>query len=177
MKKIFLVFFFAVLGIFATAQKNDYVVSFDGIGGLQLGMGKAELEKLLKMKIVLKHIHVDQVYTETIHGKYLGMDVELYLMRSEDKVAYLEAVAVTNPVFKTAEGIGIGTDQSTIIDKYEDQLLIMHPDYSEDGTRKNSYTIKVAYINNYHSSIIFTMVNKKVVAIQVAPTPEFRDRE
>ncbi len=177
MKKIILFLFFAVTAGYASGQKNDYTVSFGGIGELKLGMGKAELEKLLHIKIVLKHIGVDELYVETIQAKYLGKDIALYLFRSEDKVAILESVQVTDPIFKTADGIGIGTDQSMIVDKYEDQLLIIQPEYSEDNAIKNRTTITFANINSYRSAIIFTMVNKKVVKIEVAPTPEFRDRE
>jgi len=177
MKKIFLFLFLAVLSVSAHAQKNEYTVSFDGIGDLKLGMGKAELEKLLNIKIALKHIHVDEVYVETIRTKYLGKDVSLYLMRSEDKIAVLESVTVTDPMFKMADGTGIGTDQSTIVNKYEDQLLIIQPDYSEDNTRRNSTTITLAKLDNYRAAIMFSMVNKKVVSIEVGPTPQFRDRE
>jgi len=177
MKKISLLLFFAVTTCCAGAQKNDYTVSFNGIGELKLGMSKAELEKLLNSKIVLKHIGVDEVYVETIQAKYLGKEISLYLFRSDDKIAILESVGVTDPVFKTADGIGIGTDQATIVNKYEDQLLIIHPDFLDDNALKNRTIIKLAKIDNYRSAIIFTMVNKKVVAIEVAPTPEFRDRE
>jgi len=177
MKKLYLLFFFAAMAACASAQKNDYTVSFSGIGELKLGMGKAELEKLLKMKIVLKHIGVDVVRTETIKAKYLGKDVALHLFGSQDGDASLEGIGVTDPMFNMADGTGIGTDQSTIVDKYEDQLLIIQPEYSDDGTLKNNTTITLAAIDNYRAAIIFTMVNKKVVAIEVGPTPEFRDRE
>ena len=177
MKKIFLFLLFAVTAGSALSQKNDYTVSFDGIGKLKLGMGKAELEKLLQVKFVLKHIHVDEVYVETVQAKYLGKDVALYLMRSEDKIAVLESITVTDLLFKTADNTGIGTDQSTIVNKYEDQLLIIHPEYSEDPTIRNRTTIILAKIDSYRDAIIFTMVNKKVVEITVGPTPQFRDRE
>src|SRR5687767_11512878 len=177
MKKIFLFIFLALTAGSASSQKNDYTVNFDGIGELKLGMGKAELEKLLNVKLVLKHIHVDEVYAETVQAKYLGKDVELYLMRSEDKIAILESITVTDPLFKTADGTGIGTDQSTIVNKYEGQLLIIHPEYSEDNIVKNKTTIILAKIDSYRDAIIFTMANKKVVAIKVGPTPQFRDRE
>jgi hypothetical protein len=158
------------------SQDNAYTVRFDGIGDLKLGMGKAELEKLLHVKFVLKHIHVDEVYTETVQAKYLGKDVSLNLMRSEDKVAILEGITVTDPLFKTADNTGIGTEQSAIVNKYEHDLLIMQP-YADNSTDKNQTSIVLAGIDNYRSAIIFTMLNKKVISIQVAPTPQFRDRE
>ena len=177
MKHIFLFLLLAVTASPAISQKNDPIVSFDGIGQLKLGMGKAELEKLLQVKFVLKHIHVDGIYVETVQAKYLGKDVELYLMRSEEKVAIWEKVSLTHPIFKTADGMGMETDQSTIINKYKDQLLIIHPEYSAEGNPTNRTTIILANIDSYRDAIIFTMANKKVVAISVGPTPQFRHRE
>ena len=163
------------------AQASDKTISFDGIGALQLGMSKAELEKLLKIKIVLKHIHVDEVYVETVKAKYMGVDVELDLMRSEDKVAILEEIGITNAGFKTADGVGIGTDQTTLINKYEKDLLIIQPAY-EDGPEwkisKTRTTITHSKTESgYHAAIIYTLEKNKVIAIRVGPTPEFRDRE
>src|SRR5687768_1399737 len=138
MKKILVFLFFIVTAAFAVGQKTNHVVSFDGIGELKLGMGKAELEKLLNIKIVLKHIGVDEIYAETVQAKYLGKDVALHLMRSEDKVAILDGLGVTDPIFKTVDGMGIGTQQSTIVDKYEDQLLIIHPDFLDNNPRRRT---------------------------------------
>ena len=172
MKKIYLLVFFAITASCAGAQQNDNTLSFDGVGKLKLGMGKAELEKLLQMKIVFKHIGVDMVRMEAVNAKYQGKDVVLHFFDSS-----LEGIEVTDPLFKMADGTGIGTDQSTIIKRYEDQLLIVHPEYSDEGKVKDRITIKLVSIENIRSAIIFTLVNKKVVAIEVGPTPEFRDRE
>lgn len=182
MKKIFLFLSFAVLSFCVRAQNNDHTVSFDGIGKLQLAMTKPALEKLLSMKIVFKHIGIEEVYEETVPAKYMGTDVELTFFKSEDRGAVLEGIKTTNPLCKMIEGIGIGTDQSTIVDKFENHLLIIQPDYMDSEgpdfkLSKTNSTITLANIDNLHSGIIFHMVNKKVVAIEVAPTAEFRDRE
>lgn len=177
MKKIFLFLLVTVISVSISAQKNEHTISFDGIGDLKLGMGKAELEKLLNIKIALKHIHVDEVYVETIKTKYLGKDVSLYLMRSEDRIAVLESITVTDPIFKMADGTGIGTDQSTIVNKYENQLLIIQPDYAESNPPAKKIFITLAMLDNIRAAIMFSLVNKKVVAIEVGPTPQFRDRE
>lgn len=166
MKRIFLLFFFAALTLGAIAQKDDQTVSFDGIGALKLWMNKAELEKLLQTKIVLKVIGVSEVYTETVKTTYKGIEFELYLMRSGEVVARLEGITTSSPLFKTAEGIGIGSDQLTIINTYEKHMLIITKE-----------TITYANIDDIRSSIVFHMQNKKVVKISVQPTAEFRDRE
>lgn len=176
---LFLPFLF--LTLFASAQKNDHLVSFDGIGALKLRMDQGEVEKLLNKKIVFKHIGVDQALMETIQAKYLGADIELTMFGSDTKSTSIEDITTTNPQFKTADGIGIGTDQSTILNKYGDAYLLIiqpvweAPDYNKRS--KNQMTITVAEIENYRTAIIFSLANNKVVSITVGPTPEFRDRE
>ncbi|MEO5946364.1 MAG: hypothetical protein ABIP79_06070 [Chitinophagaceae bacterium] len=179
MKKIFLFLCFVFVSICATAQNNDYTVSFEGMGAIKLGMNKAKLEKLLNLKILLKEIGVGVVMNETIKAKYMGIDMELYLF-GDEKSYFLEGISTTSPLFKTIDGIGIGTDQLTIINKYEKHLLIIHPEYVDEISAKTSKPrtiITLANIDNYREAIIFTLVNKKVVAIEVGPTPQFRDRE
>ncbi|MEO7923511.1 MAG: hypothetical protein ABIR30_07525 [Chitinophagaceae bacterium] len=182
MKKIFLFLSLVLFSVCAVAQKNDHTVSFDGIGAIKIGMNKAALEKLLGIKIEFKHIGIDEVYMESIQAKYLGVDMELTLFRRDDVGAVLEDISTTNPLCKTAEGVGTGTDQLTIINKFGDPyLLIIGPVWEEEGAEyrrsKTKTTITVAEIENYRSAIIFSLVNKKVVSIKVGPTPEFRDRE
>jgi len=166
MKKITLLICFATVAFFASAQGTGHTVSFDGMDELKIGIGKAELEKLLKIKIVFKHIGIDERYTETIKATYKGIDMEIDLMRSDEIVARLDGMRTTSPLFKTAEGIGVGADQQTIINTYEKQLLIIDKE-----------TITLADADNLHSSIVFWMKNKKVVAIGSEPTAAFRDRE
>jgi len=158
--------FLATIGFFANTQNNGHIASFDGMDELKLGMSKAELEKLLKMKIVFQHIGIDQQYTETIKAVYKGIDMEIDLMGSEQQSVRLDGLFTTSPLYKTAEGIGIGSDQETIINTYEKQLLMMSQE-----------RITLADIDNLHSSIVFLMKDKKVVAIGAEPTAAFRDRE
>lgn len=157
---------FSALVFFATAQKPDHLVSFEGIDELQIGIGKAEIEKLLTTRILFKHIGIDKQYTETFKVKYKGTDMEIDLMGSDQKTTRLDGIRTTSPLFKTAEGIGIGSDQQTIINTYEKHLLIITKEY-----------ITLVDIDNIHSSIVFRMQNKKVVGIGTEPTAAFRDRE
>ena len=168
MKKILVLLSFIAFYFITVAQKGDHIFNFDGLDAFKQGISKAELEKILGKKIVLKHIMVDEVYTETIDVTHKGVDFQLYLMRSQvpAEVAYLEGVSTKSPLFKTAEGIGIGTDQSIIIDTYEKDLLII---------TKGSITL--VDIKNIHSSIVFYLENKKVTEISVEPTAMFRDTE
>ncbi len=168
MKKIFLLLSLFTVFYIAFAQKSDHVFNFDGLDAFKIGITKAELEKIIGKKIVLKHILVDEIYTETIDVTYNGVDFQLYLMRSQvpAEVAWLESVSTKSAAFKTAEGIGIGSDQSKIIDTYEKHLLII---------TKESITL--VNIDNIHSSIVFYLKDKKVTEISVELTAAFRDRE
>jgi hypothetical protein len=168
MKKIFLLLSLVAVFFIAFAQNANHSASFDGLDEFKIGMSKAELEKILGKKIVLKHIMVDEIYTETIDVSYKGADFQLYLMRSQipAEVARLESVSTKSPAFKTPEGIGIGSDQSKIIDSYEKHLLII---------TKESITL--VDINNIHSSIVFYLKDKKVTEISVELTALFRDTE
>jgi hypothetical protein len=166
MKKIFLLFFLLAFSLGLNAQKEDQKLTFEGIGVFKLGMTKAELEKLINSKIILKHIGIDEVYTETVKAMYKGAEYEFQLMRNDNVVASLEGVSTTSPLYKTDEGIGVGSDQLTIINTYEKHLLMI-------GREAITY----ARENNLKSSIVFTMQNKKVVMITVEPTAMFRDRE
>ncbi|HEV7781466.1 MAG TPA: hypothetical protein VGO58_09375 [Chitinophagaceae bacterium] len=166
MKKIILLISFAAVASFASAQNNGHIVSFDGMDELKIGIGKVELEKLLKIKIEFKHIGKDERYTETINATYKGIPMEIDMMRSDEIVARLDGMRTSSPLFKTAEGIGVGSDQQTIINTYEKHLLIIDKE-----------TITLADADNLHSSIVFWMKDKKVVAIGSEPTAAFRDRE
>ena len=121
---------------------------------------------MLNKKIVLKHIGIDERYTETIDVTHNGIDFQLSLIGSEQHNVSLETVSTESPMFKTAECIGIGTDRSKIIDTYEKHLLII--------TRES---ITLASLDDIKSSIVFYMKDKKVVSISVEPTAQFRDRE
>jgi hypothetical protein len=166
MKKIVLIAALMISQLTAFTQNNSNIIGFDGIGDLKLGISGTDIEKLLKIKIVFKHIGIDERFVETITASYRGGEVELDLMGSDQRFVRLDGISTTNPVYKTKEGIGIGSDQATIINTYEKHLLIINKDY-----------ITYAHIDDIESSIVFTMQNKKVVKITIEPTAAFRDRE
>ena len=166
MNKIFLLFSFVALSLGGIAQKDDHSLTFDGLGAIKLDMTKPELEKLFNTKIVLKVIGHSESYTETVNATYKGIEYKLHLMLNDNVGATLEGVSTTSPLFKTAEGIGVGSDWLTIINTYEKHLLMISKD-----------AITYTDINNLKASIVFTLQNKKVVEITVEPTAMFRDRE
>lgn len=166
MKKILLLFSLALVIYNSFAQPGNTMLDFDGIDQFKLGMSRVEMEKLLNKKFVFKHIGIDERYTETIAVTYKGIPYDLDLMGSEQQSVRLDGISTTSPLFKTKEGIGIGTDQATIINTYEKQLLIISKEQ-----------ITLVNIDDLHASIVFSMQNKKIVRITVEPTAMFRDRE
>ena len=166
MRLSILLFFLLLVSASIVAQKEQHTLDFNGIDAFTLGMSKASVEKLVGKKIVFKHIGIDVQYTEDISVTYKNIPFELMMMRSEEEVARVESVSTKSANYKTKEGIGIGSDEATIINTYEKQLLIISKDM-----------ITLADINDIRSSIVFDMENKKVVRITVAPTAAFRDRE
>ena len=166
MKKIFLFFSLLALTLITHAQKDNQLVTFDNLGPFKLGMSKAELEKLVGAKIVLKHIRIDEAFTETVKVMYKGSEYDLDLGINDKVEAQLEGVSSSSPLYKTAEGIGIGSDLETIVNTYEKHMLII-----------TAGTITYANIDNIHASIVFYMEGKKVVKIEVEPTAAFLDRE
>ncbi|MEO7923509.1 MAG: hypothetical protein ABIR30_07515 [Chitinophagaceae bacterium] len=157
-----------------------YVVSFTGMDSLKTGMTKAELEKLLGMTIHLKHIGIDEQLTETIEAKFHGQDVSLDLASSsEEAIASLEGVHTKSALFKTIEGIGVGSGKEEIIRAYDQQVLILTEEDMDSTISPpgRSMVITLAKADDIHQSMYFVLVNKKVVGIGLEPTPEFRDRE
>ena len=166
MKNIFLLLSLTLVVNTGFAQSEKNVLGFDGIGDLKLDMLRPELEKMLNTKFTFKQIGITESYMETIPVTYKGISFELELMGSDQQSVRLEGISTTSPVYKTKEGIGIGSDQQTIINAYEKHLLIIHKE-----------SITFADIDNIRSSIVFEMKNNKVVKIRVEPTAAFRDRE
>lgn len=165
MKKLFL-FLSLILFMATVSAQNSKLLSFDGIDELKIGMNRAQMEKLLNMKFTFKEIGITESYMESVPVTLKGISFDLALMGSDQQSVRLESISTTSNLYKTKEGIGIGSDQQTIINTYEKHLLII--------TKEQ---ITLANIDDIRSSIVFSLQNKKVVKITVEPTAAFRDRE
>jgi transposase len=177
MKKILLL----LLVAFATriaAQNNDYLVTPNSVGALKMGMKKAELEKLLGKKIILKNLLDKEGYSDTIKTKYKNIDVALYLERfyiEEEKYdIVLQGIKTSSPLCKTKAGIGIGDDKIKIITAYENNSLYIWPEYEDEEYTRRSKTKSVitVYDDKTGNSIIFYLFNKKVTAVEVTYSQE-----
>ncbi len=173
MKKIFLLFLIAFASNIS-AQNSDYLVTMNGIGSLKIGMKKAELEKLLNKKIVLRHLSdKDSGYADTIKTKYKNADVILYLAKQyvdenkEDIV--LNGVRSSSLLCKTKSGIAIGDDKMKIINVYENYMLNIWPEYEDENytRRSKSRSVVLVSADDSNNTIIFYLNNKKVVAFEV----------
>lgn len=186
MKKIFLPLFISLL-FFAACSNNkkenaavapndDYLVSMEGIGAVKLDMSQEELEKLLNKKIPLTNP------TDTVSGSWqdtatvvykdivLKIDFQRSYTKGDDFVMRVIRIETSNPLGKTANGLSIGSDKSTILDAYEPNWIYMGPDYSQEDTisTQRRYLIGVRDETQNSREINFYLVDKKAVAIQVA---------
>lgn len=173
MRNTFIIFFLFI-GLTASSQNSDYIVSLSGIGSLKLDMKQADVEKMLGKKFTLKHINDKEgSWMDTVLTKYKNTDIKLYFERQyEDDDNFhmiLAGMEVANPLFKTAAGIGIGADKMKIVTTYEMSRLSLMPDYTDDTYTSLSKTLSTIYVYNDDSenTLVFHLKNKKVTAIEL----------
>jgi hypothetical protein len=173
MRKVLLLLFIAITAT-SFAQNTDYIVSMNGIGSLKIGIKKAAIEKVLGKKIILKYLSdKDSGYADTIKAKYKSIDVNLYLGKQyvdeNTQEIVLTGVLSASPLCKTKSGISIGDDKIKIINVYENNSLYVWPDYEDDTYSKRSKTKSVISVSfdDSGNSIVFHLVNKKVVSFEV----------
>jgi hypothetical protein len=173
MKKLLLLLsvFFA---IGAAAQNNDYLVTWNGIGPLRIGMSKADVEKILGKKLTLKNLlNKDEGYADTLKVKYKNADLQIYFEKQYvDENNYdivLQGMRTSSPLCKTKIGIGIGDDKMKIINAYEYNTLYLSQEFEDDTYTKRSKTRSMIsiYSDDSGNSIVLYLVNKKVVTIEV----------
>lgn len=172
MKKTFFLLFTLAAAI-ATAQKNDHLVTMDGIGAIKIGMSQEELEKLLNKKIPLTNpqdtTSGSWQDSATIKYKNIQLNVDFQRSYKEENSFYMRVIGMrtSSPLCKTRAGIGIGSDKLSIINAYENDLLIMLPDFVGDTNERSrtKYSIIVRDIEK-EREIVFYLKNKKVVSME-----------
>jgi hypothetical protein len=157
----------------ASAQ-NDYIVTMDGLGMLKLDMKQKEVEKMLGKKFVMKNMNDKEgSWMDTVKTKYKNTDITLYFERqyNDDETFQmsLSGLNVSNPLFKTSTGIGIGADKLKIINTYEMSRLSIMPDYTDDTYMTLSKILSTIWVYNDESdhTLVFHLKNKKVVSIEL----------
>ena len=158
-------------------QNNDYLVSKDGIGDLKIGLKQTEVEKLLNQQFKFNSIKDSAGYwQDTVKAKYMEIEVSLYFERQyiddDSSIMQLAGVETSSSLCKTASGIGIGDEKSTIISAYDDNPIYMGPEFEpvNDTTwlpSKTKYNINVKD-DKYDKELIFHLLNKKVVSLEAA---------
>ena len=167
-----LLFLFLISTMSLGAQNNDYLVRMDGVGQLKLDMKLADVEKIIGKKITIKNKDENGYYADTVLAKYKNADISLYFDREyEDETKFnivLSGFMVSNPLFKTKEGLSIGADKMRIISAYENSRLSMGPEYEGEDYHlsKIKYSVEV-YNEESDNALIFHLKNKKVVSIEV----------
>lgn len=157
----------------AKNENTDYLLSMDGLDSLKLDMDKAQLEKLLNTQLKFKNISTNNG-ADTIPVKYRGMDVLLYMDGSSDSTAMLRGIQTASSSCKTAKGIGTGSDKIAAIDAYEDNTKYVAPVYEEYPVRSTTKSV-VAVMDTAlaYRAIVFHIVNKKVVSVELSSSYEF----
>ena len=191
MRSLFLISFLAI-ALFSCNQKKEssnskqtdkknentgYTISKDGIGGLKIGMNQSEVEKLLNQHFQFNAMKDSAGYwQDTVKAKYKEIEVSLYFERQyvddDSSFMQLSGVETNNPLCKTASGIGIGDEKSTILSGYDDNPIDMGPEFEQvnDTTwlpSKTKYSINVKD-DKYDRELIFHLINKKVSSLQAA---------
>ncbi len=151
---------------------SDYVISKDGIGDLKIGMTQGEVEKIVGQSFNLK---ADKdSWSDTVKVKYKDIDVSLYFMReyvTEDSgYMKLGGLETSSSLCKTADGLGVGDERSTILSSYENNPITMGPDSEmlNDTTwamSKIKYSIYVKD-TSWEKEVIFHLINKKVSSLE-----------
>ena len=115
-------------------------------------------------------------WQDTVKAKYKEIEVSLYFERQyvdeENSIMQLAGIETSSTLCKTASGIGIGDEKSTIISAYDDNPIYMGPEFEQvnDTTwlpSKTKYNINVKD-DKYDKELIFHLLNKKVVALEAA---------
>jgi hypothetical protein len=154
---------------------SEYLITKEGIGELKIGMFQADIEKLLKQSLVMKHAKdTGEVWSDTATVTYNKMEVTLYFQKS-----YLEAhpeemelfgLSTNSTLCKTATGLGVGDDRNAILAAYEDSPITMGPEniMVNDTTwafSKTNYSIHVSD-DKWDKQLSFLLVNKKITSIE-----------
>ena len=160
-----------------TVQNKEYLVSKDGIGDLKIGMKLTEVEKLLSQQFNFNAIKDSAGYwQDTVKAKYKEIEVFLYFerlyMEDDSSIMQLAGIETSSTLCKTASGIGIGDEKSTIISAYDDNPIYMGPEFEavNDTTwvpSKTKYNINVKD-DKYDKELIFHLTNKKVSSLEAA---------
>jgi hypothetical protein len=156
-------------------ENSDYIISKEGISELKIGMTQDEVQGLLH-----KHFNFNAMkdsagyWNDTVLTKYKDIDVSLYFERqyvdNDSTYMQLAGVETSSSLCKTASGIGIGDERSTILSGYEDNPIDMGPELEQvnDSTwlpSKTKYNINVKD-DKWDKSLIFHLLNKKVVSLE-----------
>jgi len=164
------------------AQKNDFLLTMNGIGALKIGMSQAEIERLVSQKLILKNARDKGVsYNDTATAKYKHINVTLYFQRQYTAdtsfYMYLIGLKTSSALCKTEKGVGIGSNKLQIISAYGANFISMGPEYEDEAFTKKSKTKYQVDVNSddWKRKIVFSLINNKVGAMEVVTV--FSDEE
>lgn len=154
---------------------SEYTITKDGIGEIRIGMLQADIEKLLKQSLVMKHAKdTGEVWSDTATVTYNKMEITLYFQKSyvEEHADEMELFGLhtSSPLCKTPTGLGVGDDRDAVLAAYADNPITMGPENimlndSTWGFSKTNYYIHVSD-EKWDRQLTFVLVNKKITAIE-----------
>lgn len=154
--------------------KTSLIITSTGLDSLQLGMSKAELEKLLQTKIKLDHINVDGGPYDTFTTKYKGVEVTLFLDEGDNQtIAELYGLQTSDPSCKTTSGIGAGTEKAKVIDTYTLHRKFIAPEYETYPVRSKTKSAVAVMDTMDNKALVFHILNRKVSSMEVCSYYEF----
>lgn len=162
-------------------ENTDYLVSLDGIGPVKTAMSQAELEKVIKQKVLLTNPTdtVTKSWMDSVTIRYKDAELILTFVRT---YAYstidsfhmrVDDVTTRSPLCKTADGIGIGSTKMQVINAFDNYKIYINPEYimvndTTWGLSKTQYSISVRE-DREGPQIVFYLSRKdnKVYSIEV----------
>jgi hypothetical protein len=158
----------------AVAEDKNYLIGMTGFDSLRLGMSKAELEAMVGDTFKLQHIKVDGGASDTIHTKYRGIDITVYLNEGDDKeIATVFGIRSNDPSFKTRGGVGVGTEKEKVISAYEDFTKYIAPEYEVYPERSKTKSCISVMDTATTGALLFHIIDRKVSSVELTSYYEF----
>jgi hypothetical protein len=160
----------------ASGKKVDsaYLFNNQGLGDLRIGMTVEEVEKALGNKVTLMNKNPEEVYIDSAEVKYKGEPATLMFDRrySQDESYFLVlgGVKTSSPKFKTAAGIGVGSDKEEIWEAYSTGYVFnLYPDYEDTTYTTFSKTRSFINVSTQEGEIMyfFSLKDNKVSLVEM----------
>lgn len=153
----------------STEVDSTLMLTTEGLGDLKMGLDVKGVEKVLGEKITLMNKNPKEVWIDSAEVKYKGEPATIYFDRRylTDTTfdLLLGGIRTSGGSFKTATGIGMGSDKNEIWNAYRQGYIFnLYPDYEDSTFTAFSKTRDFIYVTTGegHNAILFSLENNKV---------------